>query len=71
MAWTGSSSAEGLDLRYCIWLEYPKGFPDRLAVAFDGKKEGGEDRRKSTSGTKLKFKMFSRKPNRAELEMYI
>jgi len=43
VARTGSSSAEGLDLRYCIWLEYPKGFPDRLAVAFDGKKEGGED----------------------------
>lgn len=71
MAWISSGSAEGLDLRHYIWLEYPHGVRDGLAAAFDGKKEDGEDRRKSSLETKLKFKMFDRKPNRAELEMYI
>lgn len=71
VAWISSGSAEGLDLRHYIWLDYLHGFHDGSAVAFDGKKEDGEDRRKSSLGTKLEFKMFNRKPNRAELEMYI
>lgn len=59
-------------MRYYIWLEYPKGFLDGLAIAFDGKKEDGEDRRRRKRfGTGLKFKIFNRKPNRAELERYI
>lgn len=43
VAWTRSSSVKWLDLRDGIWLEYPKGFPDRLVVALGGRRGDGGD----------------------------